>query len=102
MAVPAEVATLMAPVPAPAGAVTINLLLAADITVATTPLNLTVLSAAETPKFAPVTVTDVPTTPEAGEIAVIAGITGISGFGTGLFFLQPDKVIRAVKIIKSE
>ncbi|MGC4062295.1 MAG: hypothetical protein QM749_16180 [Aquabacterium sp.] len=65
--VPLLLVTLMVPVDTPAGAVTFNVLALADVTVAATPLNLTVLFAATGSKPVPKMDTLVPALPLAGE-----------------------------------
>ena len=80
----------------PAGAVTTNVVVLADVTVAAKPLNLTVFPDAVALKMEPLMVTETPAKPDAGEIELITGA------GTGLFFLQPDRLSRTVKIIKNE
>lgn len=96
MAVPPVVVTVMVPVLPPAGAVTTNVPPAADVTTAVAPLNLTVFPEADVLKLEPLIVTETPDTPEEGDIVFITGA------GTGLFFLQPVKVTKAIKTIKSE
>jgi hypothetical protein len=59
------------PVVAPVGTFTVNVVAVAAETVATTPLNLTILLASVVLKLVPVIVTVVPTTPLTGEKSVI-------------------------------
>jgi hypothetical protein len=69
-------ATTTLPVVAPVGTVaTIEVVLQLVIVVAAVPLNFTVLEPCVDPKFAPVIVTDSPTTPAGGHRLVILGAT---------------------------
>ena len=72
LATPSSV-TITFPVVAPAGTVVATLVAVQVVTVATLPLNVTVLVPCEDPKFAPVIVTAPPTGPEAGFKLVIVG-----------------------------
>jgi hypothetical protein len=96
VAVPPVVVTVTAPVLPPTGAVTTNEPLLADVTTAAAPLNFTVLAEAVVLKPEPLMVTAAPARPVDGEMAVIAGA------GTGLFFLQPANIERAVKMSINE
>jgi len=69
--IPLKVLTTMFPVVAPAGTVTVKVLLQLLVTVPGVPLKNTVPAVLR--KFVPVTVTDIPTGPEAGETLVIFG-----------------------------
>jgi hypothetical protein len=75
------------------GEVTFNMVADALVTVADTPLKLTLLFAATASKSVPVIVTETPATPDVGLIEVIAGAVPDAGF------LQPEKTI-AVKTNK--
>ena len=92
MAVPPAVVTVILPVVPEAGAVTVNEVDVAVLTVVVTPLNCTVLSVAVVLKFAPVITTVVPAGPDTGLMAVIAGKRGMV---TGALFLQPGKTMPA-------
>src|SRR5258708_31323972 len=72
LAVP-PTATTTLPVVAPIGTGTAMLVALQLVGVAVVPLNVTVLVPCDTPKFVPVMVTDVPTTPEVGFRFVIVG-----------------------------
>ena len=92
MAVPPAVATVILPVAPEAGAVTVNEVAVAALTVVDTPLNCTVLSVAVVLKFAPVITTVVPAGPDTGLMADIAGKRGMV---TEALFLQPGKTMPA-------
>jgi hypothetical protein len=72
LATPPTVTTTF-PVVAPAGTVATMLVALQLVGVAAIPLNVTVLVPCVAPKFAPVIVTDVPTTPDAGFKLVMLG-----------------------------
>jgi hypothetical protein len=67
--------TAIAPVVTPAGAVTVSEVELAAVTVAATPLKVTVFAAGVLPKFTPVIVTVVPGDPPVGVNVEIAGAT---------------------------
>jgi hypothetical protein len=73
LATPPTVTTTF-PVVAPAGAAATMLVALQLVGVAAMPLKLTVLAPCVAPKFAPLIVTDVPTTPDVGfKLAILAG-----------------------------
>src|SRR5271157_4188341 len=72
LAKPATLTTTL-PVAAPLGTSTTMLVLLQLVGVAAVPLNVSVLVPCEEPKFVPVIVTDVPTSPELGERFVMDG-----------------------------
>src|SRR5271165_4487127 len=72
LARPATVTTTL-PVVAPVGTGAVMLVLDQLVGVAVVPLNLTVLAPCVAPKFAPVIITEVPTTPEVGDSVVMLG-----------------------------
>ena len=74
---PSAVVTVTAPVVPVAGESTVSAVAVAVCTVAATPLNFTVLSAAAVLKLEPVMVTTVPAAPDKGLIAVTAGAGAI-------------------------
>jgi hypothetical protein len=74
VAVDEPTVTVMGPVVAPVGTVTVRLFGDAALTVATVPLNLTVFEAIVVPKFCPWIVTVCPTGPCEGEKLRIAGV----------------------------
>jgi hypothetical protein len=77
LATPPTVTTTL-PVVAPVGTVTTRLVALQVVTVATVPLNVTVLVLCVAPKFAPVIVTDDPIAPEVGLKLVIPGVGSVS------------------------
>lgn len=70
--------TITGPVVAPDGTGTTMLEPLQDVVVGETPLNVIVLVPWFAPKFAPVTVTDVPTAPEVGVRMLIVGVGNIT------------------------
>ena len=66
--------TVIGPVDPVDGAGTVMLVSVHDVGVPNPPLKLTVLLPCLAPKLVPVIVTDVPTTPEVGEMLVIWGV----------------------------
>jgi hypothetical protein len=82
LATPPTVTTTL-PVVAPAGTVATMLVALQLVGAAVTPLNFTVLVPCVAPKFAPLIVTDAPTTPDVGFKLVILGV------GTGTVKLTP-------------
>src|SRR5712664_452990 len=72
LAIPPAVTTTL-PVVAPAGTSATMLVALQLVGVATVPLNLTVLVPCVAPKFAPVIVTEVPTSPDVGFRVVMLG-----------------------------
>jgi hypothetical protein len=73
VAVCVPTSTVILPVVAPAGAVTVSVVVVAAVTLALVPLNLTVFSLVTMLKFAPLIVTVVPAIPSVGEKSVIDG-----------------------------
>jgi hypothetical protein len=69
------VVTVILPVVAVSGTVTMSCVADAEVTLAFVPLNFTVLFSAVTSKPVPVIVTEVPATPEEGSMDVIASVT---------------------------
>ena len=95
MAVPLVFVTVTAPVVPPAGATTEIVVAVALLTVATTPLNMTVLPATVAIKLLPLIETGVFAVPDEGLIDVIEGAPE-EGEEDG-FFLQPEKAIAIPK-----
>jgi hypothetical protein len=91
--------TITVPVVAAAG--TFALMLVADqfVTVASVPLNRTVLAPCAAPKFVPVIVTGVPVTPLVGERLVIAGGTVVDTVKLTLLLVTPPTVTRTAPVV---
>jgi hypothetical protein len=73
----------------------------AEVTVATTPLNLTTLFARVAEKFVPVRVTTVPPTPSVGEKPVRV-TSGAAGGGVGSLLSLPHEKINILRIAIAE
>ena len=76
LTVPAEVVTESLPVVAPDGTTAISWVVVPELSVAVTPLNLTVLEVRVEEKLVPVMVTELPTAPLVGENVVMVGVVG--------------------------
>ena len=93
--------TVILPVVPPTGAVTVRLVVVAEVTGATTLLNLTTLFAGVAEKFVPVKVTTVPLTPVAGEKPVRVN-SGAGGGGVGSLLSLPHEKINTLRIVITE
>ena len=93
MAVSLSTCTVIFPVVAPVGTVTVKLEEVAAVTTAVVPLNFTALLAGVVEKLVPVRVTVVPTVPEVGENPVRVGMrtTGLDGSSFSLHELHRKK-----------
>ena len=93
--------TVILPVVPPTGADTVRLVVVAEVTVVTTPLNLTTLLAGVAEKFVPVKVTTVPAVPVVGEKPVRVN-SGAGGGGAGSLFSLPHEKINRVRMAIAE
>ncbi|GLU54005.1 hypothetical protein Dfri01_34660 [Dyadobacter frigoris] len=89
---PADV-TVITPVVAPVGTVTVSVVAVAAVTVAGVVLNNTVLFAGVVSNFVPVIITEVPTVPDVGanEATLRAGVGVTTGSSS---FLQEDTAVK--------
>jgi len=94
--------TVILPVVPPTGADTVRLVVVAEVTVVTTPLNLTTLLAGVAEKFVPVKVTTVPAVPVVGEKPVMVNSDAGGGGGTGSLFSLPHEKINTVRMAIAE
>ena len=92
---------MILPVVPPTGAVTVRLVDVAEVTVVTTPLNLTTLFAGVAEKFVPVKVTTVPLTPAVGEKPVRVN-SAAAGGGVGSLFSLPQEKINTLRMAIAE
>ena len=76
LTVPDEVVTEILPVVAPEGTTATSWVVVPELSVAVTPLNLTVLEVRVGEKLVPVMVTELPTAPLVGENIVMVGVVG--------------------------
>src|SRR5690242_20118479 len=90
--------TTTLPVVAAAGTVATTLVALQLVTVAATPLNVTVLVPWVEPKLEPLMVTDVPVAPEVGEIVVMLG-GGITVNVTPLLLTPPAAVTITLPVV---
>ena len=84
----------------PTGAGTVRLVVVAEETVVTIPLNLTTLFAGVAEKFVPVKVTTVPLTPSVGEKPV--RVTSDGGAGVGSLFSLPQEKMNTLRMAIAE
>lgn len=94
-AVPLAVVTVITPVVAPEGTITVNSVLVAMLTVAATPLNVTVFPMAVVLKFSPLIMTVEPIVLLTGVKPVIVGVK----LSVSLDFLQDEKARKVRRII---
>lgn len=83
------------PVVAPVGTGTVIEVPLQFVGVPEVPLNVTVLVPRDEPKFAPVTVTAVPTTPPPGEMLLMLGSEEVTVKSTPLLFPPPTETTRS-------
>jgi hypothetical protein len=91
--------TVILPVVPPTGAATVRLVVVAEVTGVTTPLNLTTLFAGVGEKFVPVKVTTVPSVPAVGEKPVRVNS---SACGAGSLFSLPHEEMNRLRMAIAE